>query len=174
MSDSFLAYIQRVELLAFFSGYPLLYAIIVLSFGNKPKNKFFDKLPSLLPFAYALVGTLYLGLQFKNLSILHATAYTKQLMLHPYLVAWGLLSLLFWIPAISKHKQLSLLHSLVFFFFLVKDIISQVAGSIPDIEMLNNDMRVFTVSLLMNTGAFIIIAMLFFIFPFAKKNQQNK
>ncbi len=172
MGNNFLAYIQRLELMAFFSAYSLLYAVIVLLTASvkKHRNIVIEKLDSLLPFAYALIGTLYLGLQIKNLYLLGAPGYFRQLMLDPYLIFWGLLSLVFWIPAISKRKQISLLHSLVFFFFLMKDVFFQSFGSSADREMFNNDMRVFTISLLMNIGAFIIVTLLFFIFFSPKKD----
>ena len=118
MGDSFFAYLQLLELMVFFSGYPLLYAVIVLFAGNKSsKNNFKSRLISILPFAYALVGTLYLGLQLKNLYLNYTFGNVKQMMLHPYLMIWGLLSLFFWIPALSRKRQLTLIHSLVFFFF---------------------------------------------------------
>ncbi len=177
MGNSFLAYIQRLELLAFFSAYPLLYAVVVLLIDSlkKLKNTFIEKLDSPLPFAYALVGTLYVGLQIKNLYLLHTAGYMRQLMFHPFLTIWGLLSLLFWIPALSKKKVISLLHSLIFFFLLLKDIFYQSFGSSADREMLNNDVRIFTVSLLMNIGAFIIMTILFFIFfPYKKDLSAGK
>ena len=59
---------ERLELMAFFSGYPLLYAVILFIGGNQQvKNNVQSRIVSLLPFAYALVGTLYMGLQLNNL-----------------------------------------------------------------------------------------------------------
>ena len=68
MDNSFFAYLQQLELIAFFSGYPLVYAII-LFFTGKPGavQGFRGRIFKLLPFAYALTGTLYLGLQLRNL-----------------------------------------------------------------------------------------------------------
>ena len=68
MNTSFFEYLQKLELMVFFSGYPLLYTIIFFIAGSKPlRNNFKERIVSLLPLSYALVGTLYLGLQLKNL-----------------------------------------------------------------------------------------------------------
>jgi hypothetical protein len=163
MGNSFFEYLQQLELLAFFSGYPLLYAVILFFAGNKQsKNNFKHRMILALPFAYALTGTLYLGLQLKKLYFSYTVGNVKQLMLHPYLMVWGLLSILFWIPALRKKKELSLIHSLVFFFFLLKDIILQF-GSSADENILRNDMRIYTISLLLNLGAFTLALMCLFI-----------
>ena len=68
MGNNFFAYLQQLELMAFFSGYPLLYAIILFFAGNKqPKNNFKNRMVSVLPYAYALIGTLYLGSSIKKI-----------------------------------------------------------------------------------------------------------
>ena len=160
MGNSFFEYLQQLELMAFFSGYPLLYAVILYFAGNKrSKNNFKSRMVLALPFAYALTGTLYLGLQLKKLYFSYTAGNVKQMMLHPYLMVWGLLSILFWIPALSKKKELSLIHSLVFFFFLLKDIVLQFASS-ADENILKNDMRIYTISLLLNVGAFVLMLLL--------------
>ena len=160
MGNSFFEYIQQLELLAFFSGYPLLYAVILFIAGNKrSKNNFKSRMVLALPFAYALTGTLYLGLQLKKLYFNYSSGNVKQMMHLPYLMIWGLLSILFWIPSVSKKKVLSLIHSLVFFFFLLKDIILQFASS-ADENILKNDMRIYTISLLLNVGAFVLMLLL--------------
>ena len=68
MGNSFFVYLQQLELMAFFSGYPLVYAIIIYFAGNKrSKNNFKARMVSVLPFAYALIGTLYLGTSIKKI-----------------------------------------------------------------------------------------------------------
>ncbi len=171
MENSFFVYLQQLQLMAFFSGYPLLYAIILFFAGKKqPQNNFRNKIVSLLPFAYALIGTLYIGFQLKNLSLNYSAANVKQLFMQPWLLIWALLSLLFWLHALSKKKELSLIHSLVFFFFLVKDIVLQITGSSGGREMLQNDMRIYTVSFFLNLGALLLITLLSFGIGFIKRN----
>ena len=169
MENSFFAYAQKLELLAFFSGYPLIYAIVFFIAGDQQsKNKFKSRAVSLLPFAYALIGTLYLGLQLKKLypdySIENITLQTQQ----PYLMAWALLSNLFWIPSLGKKTILSLLHSLVFFFFVIKDLFLQLSGSI-DKDIIRNDMKIYTVSLLLNLVAIALLLLLSFLYARYKK-----
>ncbi len=174
MGNSFFAYLQQLELMAFFSGYPLLYAIIVLIAGKKQlQNNFKNRMVSVLPFAYALIGTLYLGLQLKKLHFNYSSENVAQITHQPYLVIWGLLSILFWIPALSKRKELSLIHSLVFFFFLIRDVIIQTTNSSADRYMLKNDMRIYTISFLLNAGAFILLLLFASLVSLRKKDTNN-
>ena len=162
MGNSFFAYLQQLELMAFFSGYPLLYAVIVYTGGDKrSRSRFKNRMVSVLPFSYAMTGTFYLGLQLKKLYFNYSSGNIKQMMHLPWLMIWALLSILFWIPAVSKKKELSLIHSLVFFFFLLKDIVLQFASS-ADGNILKNDMRIYTISLLLNLCAFILLVLLSF------------
>jgi hypothetical protein len=164
MGNNFFAYIQQLELMAFFSGYSLLYAIILVFAGNKePGNNFKSRIVSVLPLSYALVSTLYLGLQLKNLYLSYSSGNIRPAIHHPYLMLWGLLAILFWLPSFRKKEWLSLLHSLVFFFILVKDIFMQIASSVDE-NILKNDMRIYTVSFLLNLAAFILMALLYFFF----------
>jgi hypothetical protein len=159
MDNTFFAYLQQLELMAFFSGYPLLYAGTLFFAGNQPlKTGIKSSLVSMLPFAYALVGTLYLGLQLKNLFPDYSVENIKLAMAQPYLQLWGLLAILFWIPALAKKPLLSLLHSLVFFFLLLRDlIVHSFTGG--DRLVIKNDMKVYTDSLLINVCAFIVVAL---------------
>ena len=174
MDDIFFAYLQRLELMAFFSGYPLLYAVTLFIAENQQlKNNFKSRIVSLLPFAYALVGTLYLGLQLKNLYPDYSIENIKLTMQQPYLKIWGLLAILFWIPAIAKKPILSLLHSLVFFLLLVRDLFLQLSASSADKNIVRNDMKIYTDSLLLNLGAFALIVLLSFLFTHYKKRLRS-
>jgi hypothetical protein len=170
MNNSFFLYLQQLELMAFFSGYPLLYAVIHFIAGKRQSTNKSNKntITSFLPFAYALVGTLYLGLQLKNLYPDYSFENIKLSIQQPFLVIWGLLSILFWIPALSKKSVLSLIHSLVFFFFLIRDLFLQSYASAADKNIVKNDMKIYTDSLLLNLGAIAFIALLFFIVTFLK------
>jgi hypothetical protein len=165
MDDSFFAYLQQLEVLAFFAGYPLIYAAVVAFAGNRQeKNKFKIRSVSLLPFAYALVGILFLGFQLKKLYPDYSVEHLKLTMQQPWLIIWGLLSLLFWIPALAKKRGLSLIHSLVFFFFLAKDLFVKIFTSSVNDDVIRNDMNIYTSSLLLNLGAFAFIVLIYFLF----------
>ncbi|MGZ8557034.1 MAG: hypothetical protein ACXWWC_01805 [Chitinophagaceae bacterium] len=169
MSDTFFAYLHRLELMAFFSGYPLIYAIVFFIAGNRPlKNKLKGRLFFLLPLSYALVGTLYLGLQLKNLYPDYSFRNIALTMEDPILIIWGLLSLLFWIPVFHRKPFLSLLHSLVFFFFLIKDLFQRTFYQV-DKTIVRNDMNIYTNSLLINMAAFAFIVLLSLLFTRAGK-----
>jgi len=166
MDNSIFAYLQQLELMVFFSGYPLIYAIVLYIAGTlTEKNNFKIKLVSLLSFAYALVGTLYLGLQLRNLYPNYSVENIKQAMLQPWLTIWGLLSMLFWIPALNKKKTLSLLHSLVFFFFLVRDLLLQLFTASVNNDVVRNDMKIYGNSILLNLAAFAFILLISSLFP---------
>lgn len=174
MDNSFFMYLQRLELLAFFSGYPFIYALVVFIAGNQHlKNNFISRSISFLPFGYALVGTLYLGLQLKNLYPNYSIENIKLTIQEPLLMTWALLSMLFWIPALGKKPVVSLLHSLVFFFFLLRDFFLQLFDVSGDRSMVRNDMKLYTYSLLLNLAAFVLIALLSFLLSFYKKHSRG-
>ena len=166
MDDSFFSYLQRLELLAFFSGYPLLYAIVVFIAGKeRSETAIKGRIVSMLPYGYALVGTLYLGLQIRNLYPDYSFENIKLTIQDPFLISWGLLSIFFWIPVVSKKPVVSLLHSLVFFFFLIKDLFIHST----DKSVIRNNMNIYTTSLLINIAAFAFLVLLSFLFNALKK-----
>lgn len=172
MGNSFFVYLQQLELIAFFTGYPLLYAVVLSLAGKQPeRSNFKSRVVSLLPFTYALVGTLYLGLQLKNLYPDYSIENIKLAMTQPYLQIWGLLSLLFWIPALAKKPVFSLLHSLAFFFLLLKDLIVHFSSG-GDPHMVRNAMKVYTDSLLLNLCTFIGVVLICFLYlRISKRNK---
>lgn len=158
MGSNIFTYVQQLEMLAFFSGYPLVYYLVRFITGNASfKSRWGAGAASILPFAYALTGTLYLGLQLKNLYPDFTFENIKFRIQQPFLCIWGLLSILFWIPALSKRQILSVLHSLVFFLIIIKDLFFQVTGVTRDRDIIKNEMTVYTVSIFLNLAAFILI-----------------
>lgn len=155
MSDSFFSYIDRLQIMGFFVAYPLIY-FFSNSILASLKNERLQRIPSLLPYSYALIGTLYLGLLLKDLYPDFSSSHIDAITHLPYLKIWGLLSLLFWIPKIAQRPIFSLLHSLVFFYFLVKDLYRNSFGLI-DKSIVQNDMRIFTDSLLLNIATLVFI-----------------
>jgi hypothetical protein len=164
MSSSFFSYLQRLELMAFFSGYPLIYLIILFFAENLPlDNSYRTRLVSLLPIAYALLGTLYLGLQLKNLYPDYSFENIKQPIQMFWLKIWGIFSILFWIPSLRKKPVLTLLHSTVFFLFLVRDLFFQLFSLSADKNIIRNDMKIFTVSLFLILGTYGFILLFDFL-----------
>ena len=67
MDNDIIAYIQKLELFGFFSGYCLIYTILfsLKSSSNSKVQTLLQKLIDLLPYAYALTASLYLGMVVK-------------------------------------------------------------------------------------------------------------
>jgi len=164
MNESFFSYLHRLELLTFFSGYPLVYALVVFISGHQtsassPKARN----TSLLPYAYGLVGLLYLGLQLKKLYPDYSAGHITQLMHYWFLTIWGILAIFFLVPSVARKKVISLLHSFVFFFLLIQDIFSQFINPETDKSIIRNDMKLYTFSVLINAGSFILIVLIYFL-----------
>jgi hypothetical protein len=84
----------------------------------------------------------------------------------PFFKIWAIFSILFWIPALAKKPVLSLIHSLVFFFFLVRDLYFQLTAVSADKNIVKNDMKIYTDSLLLNSGAFVVLVIFYLIIRF--------
>lgn len=174
MDNSFFLYLQQLELMAFFSGYPLVYAVAVFFGENQQlKNNFRSRLSSVLPFAYALVGTLYFGLQLKNLYPDYSLENIKFTIQQSWLMGFGLLAVLFWVPALSKKTIVSLVHSLIFLFFLLRDFFLQLSSSAPDYNIIRNDMKIYSISLLINIAALVCMVCISFLFTRYNKRFKN-
>jgi len=167
MGNEMITYFDRLELLAFFSGYPLIYFIILSFVGNKSKTAIKDNLIRCLPLGYALTGALYWGLQSKNLYPDYSLAQIQ----FPILKIWGLLAILFWLPVFRKKVIISLLHSLVFLYLILKTIFFQLFSKSTDKDFFKNDMKIYFDSILLNTATFIAIVILFLLIQRLKKNK---
>jgi len=165
METSFFAYMQQLELIAFWAGYPLLYAVANVISG-KQDSRNYNQIRFLLPVSYALVGILYLGLQLRTLYPNYSLSHIRTSIQHPYWTGWALLSILFLIPFFRKKPFLSLLHSLPFFFLLCRDLYLNTIDAQPDYNVAQNDMKTYTDSLLLQLGAFVFIAI---VYLFAKR-----
>ena len=153
---------ERLEMIAFFAGYPLFFSVIYFFARKALQRPAFDKRAIyLFPLAYALVGTLYWGLQLRNWypdyqiqTIVNNTNYV-------YSKVLALLAIIFWIPFFFRRPFLSVLHSLFFFFLLLRDIFSQLLFHDRDVLMLRNEMKVYTDSLLLNLLALVIVSVVY-------------
>ncbi len=166
-------YISQLQLIAFFSGYPLIYSIACFMAGWQPEEKltFFKKITVFLPFAYAFTGTLFLGFVLKSLSPDFQFKDIVDQFHTSYLKVWGFLAILFWLPLFNKKPLLALLHSLVFFFLLIKDIFIHII-SFNSIDIIKNDMKFFTFSVILNAIIVAVTLMIHFIFCSIKKNKR--
>lgn len=162
MNETFSYYLQQLEFITFFAGYPLFYLVVSL-LSERPFFKNISKISiiSLLPYSYALIATLYLGLQLKT--YFSAATVNEQLRI-PLIVIWALLAILFWIPLLAKRPFLSLLHSLIFLFPLIKDIFLQATTSSAGSDIVRNDMKLYTISLAIHFAAFVTVSSICFLY----------
>src|SRR6266496_213257 len=161
MINDLLAYIEWVELETFFSGFLLVYAIIYLLSAKQSAGFIKIKILPLLPLSYALIATLYWGLQFKNWypdyninHIIYSTYY-------PYFKLWALLAIFFWLPFFYRRKFLAVMHSSVFFFLMMKDIAVQVLSKNSDSSSRNNDLKIYAVSIGMHIAALAVVLLVY-------------
>ena len=158
---------------AFFAGYPLVFYVIYF-FARKTLQRpaFKNRAIYLFPLAYALVGSLYWGLQLRNW---YPDYQIKSIVSNTYYIyskTWALLAIIFWIPFFFKRPFLSVLHSLVFFILLLRDIFSQLFFHDRDVLTLRNEMKVYTDSLLLNVCAVLMISMVYL--PILRLKQTGK
>ncbi|MCX6207739.1 MAG: hypothetical protein NTZ19_15965 [Bacteroidetes bacterium] len=151
MDNSFVAYLQLLEILAFFSGYPIIFLLV----------KYFDQFPGLksitkilfqsLPFSYGLIGLLFLGFEIRNAYPEFDIAHFQ----HPYLIFWGILSLLFLVPKLINQSSWSLYHSLVFLLIMIKNVFEtyQLDSSHSQIK---NYMNIYSISLGFNLAILLL------------------
>ena len=155
MEISLAAYIQQMELIAFFAGYPLVFILIqVLANARNKPTPLMNRLKQLLPLAYALTGTLYFGLTVKNILATYSFSNNFQLPENPWLAVWALLSLLMWFKLFRRYPIVGLLHSLVFFFLFAKEIYFYAVAQSGK-ERVLIDMKLYTDSLLINAACLL-------------------
>ncbi len=159
-------YLQLLEILAFFSGYPIIYLLVKYLSQFKGIQRFTEHALPALPFAYGFIGLLFLGLQLKTLSISLDLTHFQ----HPYLVIWGILSILFLLPIFSKHRNLSLLHSLVFFIVFISKVFFQNNAQEERSQVVGNYMNIYSISLLLN----LLLLLLALIAAFLLKKIKNR
>ncbi len=163
MSKDIFIYLDQLQMLAFFSGYVFVYLLVsfLLDVKNPKLAAIGKSIVALLPLGYALTGTLFLGLIAKNIYMDGTAMALNNQLLNPYLKIFGLLSLLFWLPMFARKRKYSLLHSLCFLFFIIKDLFLFSISKMNK-ETIQNDLRVFTDSVILNILSFTAIMVSYF------------
>lgn len=169
MDNSFFIYLEQLELMGFFSGYFLIYLLVKFTADVLLQKKIiYINLTMLLPYAYAIVGIMFLGFQLKNLYPDYSIDNLKSTTQNAFLKILALLSVFFFIPALAKKPVLSVLHSLVFFYFIVRDLFLYFFKD-ADNNLLQNDMNIYARSILLNLISFLLVALFYFLFIFLKR-----
>jgi len=161
MGGHFFAYIEQLELQSFFSGYPIVYMLVMFVAGFRKTKVFnyFESNRSLLPRAYALTGTLYLVFELHKWYSDYSATHLISASHTPYLLLWALSSILFWIPLLSKKAVISFVHSLPFFLLVLKDIFLRMNATVSQ-EDVRNSMITYTFSIILNL---ITLSLVFFV-----------
>lgn len=163
MDQSFFQYLEQLELIGFFSGYPIVYLLVyVLTAAKKKYSTGSERRVFLLPVAYALVGLLFIGYEIKKIMDESGIETMMTQLKGRYLLIWGLSSVLFFIPFLRKKPVWSFLHSLVFFSVVVKDLINAVFKN-ADPSFLKNTINLYTGSMLLHGFAFALVLLLSFL-----------
>ncbi len=143
MDENIFAYFELLEVMAFFAGYAIVYALwhVLADIGNNRFSDWARSVLPLLPLSYVLTGLLFLGYLIKGVILVNNQVDGPIHINIPTLHYVGLLSLLFWIPFLKKRAWLSLLHSLFFFSYICIDLVKYMRNKIG-VEILQNDMKV--------------------------------
>lgn len=167
MDNSFVSLLQLLEILAFFSGFPMIYLLVKYLDQYKGMQRFTQKAIPILPVAYGILGILFVGLELKNLLIDFNLARFE----HPYLIVWGISSLLFLFPFFSKQPYWSFCHSLVFLLILVEKIIFEDFAPEGKAQQIKNYMTIYSISLALNL---VLLLLSFAISQFWRKIKGSK
>ena len=174
MNESFFVYLYRLELIAFFSGYPLLYTVVLMIAAKRHESSDLVKGPPfrlLLSYCYALVATLYVGFELNNFSPGYWIDNFKRLAYHPYLVMLGFAGTLFWIPALARRPVFTLLHSLVFFALLINDVFFPGKDPLENRDTIKNGMKLYTASILLHCFSFMLVMVIYYLKRWFKRTR---
>jgi hypothetical protein len=129
---------------------------------NGKSNTFSETLKKNLPAAYALVATLFLGLVLKE----NYSDTLNKMFAHSnfilFLKIWGILAVLFWIPALGKKPAYTLLHSIPFFFLFAKDLLAGMHTESGN-DVVRNDMKIYSISFLINVISLLLMILVKYI-----------
>lgn len=156
-------YIEKLELVAFFSAYPMVYYIVIyissdIKWIRSPRIK---KLPVYLPRAYALTATLYCAMKINEYLPVRISTFSFDLTsLYFYLKGWAFLGLIFWLPGINTKGKWALIHSIPFIVLIAYDFFNYYNHEIK-IETVHNEMQLYFVSVLINLITLSIVALYF-------------
>lgn len=174
MDNDIFRYLARLEIMVFFAGYAVIYAFVyflVAEFRKKPKA-IISLLRELLPYGYAVSATLFLGFIIKKVYTGYDMGVEVTKLHHPFLVILGLTALLFWLKPIRKFTVLSLIHSLVFFYYIPRDIILNFSADQGN-DIVKNDMNILSSSLLLNASCLFTVLIIHNLFRYMAESRRE-
>jgi hypothetical protein len=160
--NNLFTYIDKLELIAFFSAFPLFYFFLI-AFYSKPlvmKFKWLKSTPEIISIVYATISLLYVGMKLNQ--------WYEQILIGPiqydiysyiFIVkCWSIFGLIFFFKSLRSKPMLALAHSSIYFIILLIDFF-QYYHHQYDIEAFHNEMRLYFIGLL----AYLIISFVFFL-----------
>ncbi len=148
MPDTLDGYMEWIMLETLFSGYLLVFSLLYIVSAYQGERGFFKRrIMPLLPLTYALMGTIFWGLQLKIGHSYNTFQHFVFSLQYPFLHGWALVSILFWIPFLRKRPILSALHSSIFFGLMVKDMFVESPDKLVDNSSPGNDLKIYSASI---------------------------
>jgi hypothetical protein len=161
--DDLNSYIEKLELVAFFSAFPLIYLIArVISTQLSFNKKWLLNLYYNISLAYAITTLLYTGMKLNQVYQNHFFAFDFY-NFNTYLKIWSLLGLLFFIPFFRRKMSWTFIHSLPFLGLIIFDFFAFYKSQ-TGVEVLHNEMRLYFVSAILNIASTMMVTLYFSIF----------
>ncbi len=147
--NNFFIYIDKLELIAFFSAFPLFY-FLYISFYTKPlivKFKWLKLLPEIISMVYATISFLYIGMKLNQLYVQIAMGPIQFELTSCIFIlkCWSIFGLLFYIKFLRTKPILALAHSSIYFIILLIDFFQYYHHQI-NIEAFHNEIRLYFIS----------------------------
>ncbi|MBU3743747.1 MAG: hypothetical protein FGM61_04255 [Sediminibacterium sp.] len=144
MNDLFI-YIEQVELIAFFSGLPVIWILINLLFGSKSIGIVI--INRILPLVYGVLSVLYVGMKMDTYWTNMLAGWLFGNYWHVFLKCWAISAILFLLPIENKFFQrFSFFHALLFYTILLKDLILFFNNALSP-ELISNEWKMHLISI---------------------------
>jgi hypothetical protein len=152
-------YIEKLELIAFFSAFPLVYLLVqILVRDILPQKTWLSNIFKRLPITYALVSFLFLGMKMNQMIQSHFF-YFNYSNLISYLEIWAYSGVLFFVPSIGSKPKWSLIHSIPFISLILFDIAAFFLKKVGN-DVLQNEMRLYFTSTILYVVVTLITTIL--------------
>lgn len=142
-------YIEKLELVTFFSAFPLVYLLIQFIATEFSLNKkWIINLNANITTVYPIISLLYIGMKLNQVYQSHFFA-IDWYEYNTYLKIWSFTAIIFFIPFFKKKKEWTFIHSIPYVLLIVLDIINYYRNQIG-VEVIHNEMRLYFISTILN------------------------
>lgn len=154
MNQSFSIFFDRLTLVAFFSGYPIVYALAMYLIKDVNwKNPVIPQsIKSSLSLAYFVVVLLFWGMIIADM--FPSITFSKIISFFKDAYSWHKISLIAALVLAFKYfkarPNYALLHSLFFLLLLLEDLLSMLTGHMDKLTM-NSEFKLYFYSILLNS-----------------------